>query len=481
MPYLVGYITPQDYGATGNGTTDDTAAIQAALNAASTNGSTVLFPAGSYLITSPLSVSVTGTVVAGVGWGSQILFDGNVAATALTSATGIRFHARDLRITQTNTSHFGTALDISNSTSGVYERLLIDHSGTGVSALTGIKIGGSGCFYNQVRDCRIFYGGTASTGIAISNGANSNVIDNCRFIPSGDVTGSSGIYITNTHSTTLIHPDIETGNGTGIWLDTAAHATTIINPYVEAMNIGLKITSGVIAPTVIGGTLQSAATANIQNNGAIQPNLQNLWPNSGSNTYNHLELGNADTFTVNGFPVLAGASQPSDQNLLSWSFDPALAVNGGVAFSTGIIHLIKVSLRFAATISNVVYNVTGAGSTLTSGQNFVGLYTTSGTRVALSADQTTTWGSSGVKTTAFTAPYSAAAGSYYIAFLTNGTTGPALARATGTANAGAMFNAGLTAASYRFATNSSALTALPATITLSSNGQETNAVWACLS
>ncbi len=42
------------YGATGNGTTDDTAAIQAAMNAAGPTGGTVSFPPGNYLVSSTL-------------------------------------------------------------------------------------------------------------------------------------------------------------------------------------------------------------------------------------------------------------------------------------------------------------------------------------------------------------------------------------------------------------------------------------------
>lgn len=46
MPFLAGYITPQDYGALGDGVHDDTTAIQAAINAA---GSPIFFPPGVYL------------------------------------------------------------------------------------------------------------------------------------------------------------------------------------------------------------------------------------------------------------------------------------------------------------------------------------------------------------------------------------------------------------------------------------------------
>jgi hypothetical protein len=52
-------VSVKDFGAVGNGTTDDTAAIQAAVNAlsASGKGGTVLLPAGTYKITSNISIT----------------------------------------------------------------------------------------------------------------------------------------------------------------------------------------------------------------------------------------------------------------------------------------------------------------------------------------------------------------------------------------------------------------------------------------
>src|SRR5664280_2239902 len=53
------YLSPKMYGAVGDGTTDDTAAIQAAINAAtvsSTHGASIFIPAGRYRITSTLVI-----------------------------------------------------------------------------------------------------------------------------------------------------------------------------------------------------------------------------------------------------------------------------------------------------------------------------------------------------------------------------------------------------------------------------------------
>jgi hypothetical protein len=58
VPYLAGLITPQDYGALGNGVHDDTSAIQQAINAAQVaGGQIVFFPPGTYMVTPVSSTS----------------------------------------------------------------------------------------------------------------------------------------------------------------------------------------------------------------------------------------------------------------------------------------------------------------------------------------------------------------------------------------------------------------------------------------
>lgn len=74
----------RDYGAAGNGTTDDFTAIQDTINAAQTaGGGTIFFPKGTYIVSSHPQITGSGIVVRGSGTGSVIRL-----ATAAMNASG---------------------------------------------------------------------------------------------------------------------------------------------------------------------------------------------------------------------------------------------------------------------------------------------------------------------------------------------------------------------------------------------------------
>ena len=72
-----------DYGATGNGTTDDTAAIQLAVTAAYTNGKALYFPAGTYLMSSTITM---GNTTATAATYCHFFGDGNNSVIKVTAA-----------------------------------------------------------------------------------------------------------------------------------------------------------------------------------------------------------------------------------------------------------------------------------------------------------------------------------------------------------------------------------------------------------
>lgn len=188
---------------------------------------------------------------------------------------------------------------------------------------------------------------------------------------------------------------------------------------------------------------------------------------------------NANTSSINAINsnIATLDWQPQDHAMKAWTQDPAGCGSVGSASTAGVIYLSKVILRNAGTVSNLYYTITSAGSGLTAGQNLVGLYDSTGVKLVEAADQTTAMSSIGTKTAAIT-PQALAAGSYYIAFLTNGTTPPQLMRGGGAS--GSALNVGLTVATGRFLDFGTGQTALPASITLSSAAFNAAARWGAM-
>lgn len=93
----------KDYGATGDGVTDDFAALQAAIDAAGVSGGVVLFPAGTYYIETNLSItSIDGVTLRGVGKDSVIVNESSLGAVlSITRADNIIVERLKLMHTRT--------------------------------------------------------------------------------------------------------------------------------------------------------------------------------------------------------------------------------------------------------------------------------------------------------------------------------------------------------------------------------------------
>jgi len=175
---------------------------------------------------------------------------------------------------------------------------------------------------------------------------------------------------------------------------------------------------------------------------------------------------------------LEGLINANDVGLLHWTYDPS-APSGTTGPTAGTITMIKVKLGKAATVSNILMAVSGAGVGLTAGQNFAGLYDGAGNRLTQTADQTTAWGTNGLKTMAVT-PVDLGAGFYYVAYLSNGATPPVITRGSNITASPAIGNIDAAPATARWATAGTGTT-LPATINMATRTPITTTFWTAIS
>lgn len=183
-------------------------------------------------------------------------------------------------------------------------------------------------------------------------------------------------------------------------------------------------------------------------------------------------------------PLFGTAAQTSsfsetDAGNLAWNYDIGVS-SGSSAVTTNVVNLIRVNIRQPLLVTNVLLAIGTAGTTLTSGQNFVGLYNSAGTQIGTSADQTVAWGSTGLKTAALASgPFAVSPGFVWVMLVSNTTgTTPSFFR-TGALGAAAMNN-GFPVSTARWATNGTATTSLPASITPASNTLAGTGYWAGL-
>lgn len=164
--------------------------------------------------------------------------------------------------------------------------------------------------------------------------------------------------------------------------------------------------------------------------------------------------------------------QADEMGLLGWAFDPVI-VTGTQILISGSIYWIKIPVRKAVTITNVRYTIATAGATLTAGQNLIGLYDAAGTRLGVSADLSADWvGAVGTRETPLGAPVAVAAGFYYAAMMSNGTTPITVTR--GQSVSTSAINQG---GSLRYV-ETTGNTSLPASFVPGSANQSASARWA---
>lgn len=510
-------------GADPTGTADSTAAINAAVTAASAASRPVRIPAGTYKVSSTLNWKLPGLVVIGDGANVTKIQQATSNTTIVQVAgqcqkiSGINFsYATQQNASNTSSicmsfgddtagscfmSHFsdlrcslgayGMAINPAITTAaGLFScqfdnNEIIGYSISAINFQANAGLGGAnctGCVFNNTYVHNNFTGSDAnSSSWPVRFQSFDDLVLNQFNIEHAQVFNSDAIALTLCGSVTinalhLEHLELSGNPGFGLVL-TANAGTTIIN--------GISIRFCTMTGTSYNGIFRfSGSGASLICNGLNEPadgGIATVHPlidfSSATNVTARVRGITASQHTVTSQLPGTGCQAevesvnttwtPADSNLLLATGDPMALTSTAITIA-GTLYLMKLPVRYLVKISSLWFLVTtiGAGTSTTS---FVGLYSSAGALLSGSSDISTPLKTLAPAQCNLTTPQTLAGGTFvWAALLTNlGTTQPTLLK--GLTATGNLPNVGLTAASYRWAINGTGLSALPGTITPASN------------
>jgi hypothetical protein len=281
VPEMGYYINVKDYGAVGNGSTDDTAAINAAIAATPAKG-TLIFPAGDYKITSRITIDANPIRLLGAGteYGGTTI----TQVTANTDALGFDLATSGYQEMASAVEHMSIIGPVGASATsgrGIYVKsdALLDnvfvygfHYGAFFDSESYFSRAFGCKFRSQVDTCLYF------------NGGNNFSAYNCHFN-----SGAYGVYARGCLSFRIRDCVIEPCTTAGIVLD-----GTYVSPNANLMQA-----------VIIDGCF-------FENNNASAPNIQigpvaavtdvliagNFFLNFGTANAWHIDLDRADRVTI---------------------------------------------------------------------------------------------------------------------------------------------------------------------------------------
>lgn len=228
-----------DYGAVGDGVTDDTAALNAALAVAVANNKCLFLPAGTYLATANITVPTPGSVTSGFTIlgegkhnGSIIKFSGAAVTTGLTFTSGVGVY-----------QYWGTISEIEiDCVSGAKRGMTFDYAHAPV--ISNVQFNGGtepalvlqNCNQPVVEECLFRNSGTSGTAQLWLNYSTSFTLRD-NYIASGGVGCVAGIDIDRCNTGLIIGGAIES-TGVPIRIAEATEGTFGCNDItIQSVNI----------------------------------------------------------------------------------------------------------------------------------------------------------------------------------------------------------------------------------------------------
>lgn len=187
------------------------------------------------------------------------------------------------------------------------------------------------------------------------------------------------------------------------------------------------------------------------------------------------EWAYADSISTTPLTTGYAADGPLDHNLAEWSYNPTLALTDGPP-TNGVIYLVRINCRYGGLISNVWLSQQSNATSGTAGANFVGIYDSTGLKIAQTADLTTPWTANSLLTVSvpLVTPVTLTRGSFYWVGILANLSGQGHFRYQAITNNHA--NVGLNGYQSLCSVYGTAQTTLPTNLTIA-NASQTNALY----
>lgn len=370
-------LTPEQFGAVGNGITDDTAAIQACWNAA-TIGARILYGPNTYLytaLTHPNKVLVhigsgfTSTVLKGTG--ATGIYCGHWGSTDLSSGT--LFSNMNVR-GDGSTAQVGTNTALRINTDRIFlERVFCSHASIGCEVNRSLYAQHTGCtFYGQTYGKKVCYN------------ANDVHSDNCQVLGNywgsnshagagQSASGGSAFEVvaegvaTFTFEKNTLDTEIYEAAKYGLRIQQAASAfasNTIINPWVERVHSTGKWYDFVDQQSLLGnvywrsadGASNSFADSVVHDKSGVYPFAAPTTPA----TIGAMALPSAGHYEIWGLDVFSNQVVTKRPRLMAWGTEQIASGFANATMSDGEPMAFLVTI--AATSKKVAtINLSGGG------------------------------------------------------------------------------------------------------------------------